>query len=549
MIDLGRAVDDVLDRRFRLAIALLCAFYLAVQIVYVLRLPLVMDEFQTASMFHQLRDHVPYRDFPPYKTTLGYYLILPGYLIAPGAWSGIMSAKLYLAVFNTAAIAASCLLLSRWFRRSAVAIACALLVSMTTFLEQSTSLRVDMMTAWFGVFSLLALLGRRPFVAGALAGASFLVSQKGIYFPIAGGLTLTAQWALLDRSRARFEAVVRFGFGAALPVSLYLGGWSLVAGREAVIGASIVSRAHIALAQVQDLHQFWFQSLFRNPAFYGLAVLGLGSLWVRRDASGRPDRDWIAGAWCGLVLLACLWHKQPWPYFLVFAGPPCFVLTAALLDGEAARRRGYSRALLAAIAALGIAHPLWRIPSVLARSSEPQRFSVEIAEKLLAPGESYLAGMHMVHTRPHAGGGRLNWLDTRRLAAIDRAEAEALVETLRGNPPKLVIWNYRIAALPPPLSTYLQENYGHFTGNVFLYSPMGRAGALPIAFAGEYLVVGADGQTLAIDGRALRPGESIHLEAGSHQATSEGAFRLALRPAFEAPPRKPDPLFTQVYNF
>ena len=96
-----------------------------------------------------------------------------------------MLSKFWLALINAAAIFASTLALTSIFSPPAALVGQLLLISVTTFLERSSEIRVDMLTAWFGLASFLLLLKRRWSIAGLLAGASFLVSQKGIYYMVA----------------------------------------------------------------------------------------------------------------------------------------------------------------------------------------------------------------------------------------------------------------------------------------------------------------------------------------------------------------------------
>ena len=61
----------VSKRRVVLIAAGLSLLYFAIQVVYISRLPLVMDEFDGANEAYQLLDLTPYKDYRPYKTVLG----------------------------------------------------------------------------------------------------------------------------------------------------------------------------------------------------------------------------------------------------------------------------------------------------------------------------------------------------------------------------------------------------------------------------------------------------------------------------------------------
>ncbi len=145
-------------RRVVLIAAGLSLLYLLIQAVYLWRLPLVMDEFDGANEAYQLLDLTPYKDYRPYKTVLGYYVQLPPLLLTSDPWTGLMLSKFWLALINAAAIFASTLALASIFSPPAALVGQLLLISVTTFLERSSEIRVDMLTAWFGLASFLLLL-------------------------------------------------------------------------------------------------------------------------------------------------------------------------------------------------------------------------------------------------------------------------------------------------------------------------------------------------------------------------------------------------------
>ena len=169
----------IVEEYFTPALALLCFVYLGIEFVYIARLPFVMDEFQGASEVYRLMSEIPYVDFKPYKTVLGYYLQLPPMLLSDDPWRQMMLVKQAMALATAGSIFLAARMLLRHFSSLSVFLATLMLVLMSTFLERSASLRVDMLTSLFGLFGLICLLDRRVLAAGVLAGLSFLVSQKG----------------------------------------------------------------------------------------------------------------------------------------------------------------------------------------------------------------------------------------------------------------------------------------------------------------------------------------------------------------------------------
>jgi hypothetical protein len=523
-------------------IGLLCLAYLALECAYVLRLPLVMDEFQGAFAVDRLSREVPYRDYRPYKTVLGYALQWPALRGAEALglelWGRMLAIKLWMAVATAGVLALAARRLARWLDPAAVVLGLAMLVSMSTFLERSAALRVDMLTALFGLGSLLALLDRRVASAGLLAGLSFLVSQKGVYYALAGGAGLALDWAWGGPSRVRMLRCIRFGAAAALPVALYLAAFALVAPAPS-IGTGVVANAtRIAFEDFYAMGHFWVQTVVRNPGFYaamaaGLAVLALRG--ARPGAAGERERV-VLGYGVTLVAL-CAWHKQPWPYFFVLLLPTGFVLASCGLEDALERLadrepRAWRLAALGFVA-IALLIPLSRVPRVLARDSEPQRVAVELASGILEPGDHYLGGLEFVFTHRQVPG--LSWLDGPRLAALDAQTPEEiarLVERFSTSRPRLVIWNYRIARLPEPLLGPIRATYAPLFGNVFIYSPALAAGAteLDLWFAGRYAVSGPSGSGVVVDGRTAAVGDEIHLEAGRHRVSAAAGHRLHLLP-------------------
>lgn len=542
-------------RQQRVAAALLalpCLAYFAVELVYVTQLPLGMDELHGASTVHKLRHAVPYVDFEPYKNVLGYYVQLPFLLLGKGLWEQMIAIKVGMAVITAASIYAAALALSRQLKASSVLLATLLLCCMSTFLERSAELRVDMLTSLAGLGSLVALLSGRFALAGALAGTSFLVSQKGVYFCAAGGVAVLAR--ALAPQRQRPQGALRdglvFGAAAVVPVALYFALFAALSSASIVADKSIgVARKMAMLDLYRTLHRFWWQTANHNPLFYGLAVLGIGAAFERSsrgagsDASAQRDRlVWSYGA---TVLVLCLSHKQPWPYFFVMLIPTLWVVIAVTIEHLA--RKGTVFWTVFALA--GVLVPLARGGDVLARDSRYLRYTIEVAEQLLAPGERYLAGIDMVHTRQQTRG--LGWLDRRKLETL-RKRSEPLIEQLRQSPPKLVIWSYRIEGLPDSVRRYLRSQYRPFWASVYTYAPTLATERFELAYGGRYAL--RDPKAVVIDGQKVAPGKSITLAAGPHQAERKGVRLQWLPPAalqkrLDPKLRKEQRLFDRVYDF
>jgi hypothetical protein len=547
---------------FALGTASLCAIYLLLQVLYVTRLPFVMDEFQGADTVVDLLRRVPYREYLPYKTLLGYYLQLPALLLGGLPWNGLVLTRLEMAFLNTGALCAAAVVLQRFYSRAAVTLGLAFTVLMSDFLERSSEIRVDMLTAWAGMFSLLAILAQRWMLAGLLAGLGFLVSQKGIYYCLAGAAACIV-WGLQLEGRPRPTALLRFGAGAAVSLSVYLAFWAGISSWEAVYQAVFVTPQVVAFGDLYDIRvAFWFQTISRNPAFYAIGLIGC--VHLMRGSADRPAlvRDRTLLAFALVLLTLAVLHRQPWPYFFVLIIPTLLVVAVSFFDrhlrapAEAEVRA--ASLVFPVLLLLGLLPPLRRIPVNLARDNGFQREMVELTDCVVGPGEGYLAGTDMV-INDRQPVGSLRWVDARRLETfrrLDDAALAAVIDSVRAAGIKVVIDNYRIRSLPPALVAYLDADYAQFWGNLRIYAPTIEPGesVKEVIFAGVYSAEAMSGAELTVDGVSVSPGTSIRLAAGPHRFTSNSGFRLRLRvPDCEAvlDPRYREPrdLFPDVYTY
>ncbi len=515
------AIDGYLARRFQPAIFLLVAFYSVLQIAYVAHLPLVMDEFDGAYEAYRLRSALPYRDFIPYKTVAGYYIQTLGTFFSPSVWGHIVAVKLEIVLMSAAMLAAAALYASRIFRRSAVATALLLLVVCSTFLERSSELRVDMLTAWAGLWSLLFLLRGRYIWAGVAAGASFLLSQKGALYIVSGGVAVLVQWLLEDRTRSGVQKLLSFIIASAAPVAAYLLLWGWATSFRSVLEATFLGGVRAAAVAVYDIRaHYWRQILLRDGGYFVLAALGLV-----RTLSARKV---VLFTYAISLLLEALLYNQPWPYFFVLIFPTLFVVHAALFD--AVDLKAWAAVVVVVLAVL---YPLRRVAIVLHRHNDYQRYNVEVASAVLGPRDPYLAGTDIIHdheqTLPELS--RLGAPMLVELRAAREPVLAGLLFRLDQRPPKLVIGNYRIYGLPRPLLVYLSRNYARLTGSIWCYAPLASSGtgAVSLRFPGRYWIDSKDRVT--IDARSYPAGVPVQLSAGKHALSAAAPVRLRLLPA------------------
>src|SRR5262245_29721434 len=356
-----------------------------------------------------------------------------------------MAIKLELVLLNAVMLAAAAFYLSRLVAPRGVAAALLLMVVCTNFLERSAELRVDMLTGWAGLWSLLLLLDRRAALAGALCGVSFLMSQKGALYVVAASVALMAILAIKD--------LVVFNAACAAVVAAYVAFWSAIAGPTAVLHATFTSAAGQALNVAYAIRgHFWWQFILRNPLYVALTVAAIWILFARHR---------LVAVYAAVLLLEGALYTQPWPYFFVLLLPAFLVLHAHVVEN-------LPRAAILALAIGGVIYPMLRIPIALARSNAYQRYNVRLASAMLGPDDTYLAGSDVVHDRrqPFPLVAHLDGQALDRLRRRGEPAARTIVAALDAAPPKLVIGNYRVYNLPPAVLRWIGLHYRRFSGSI-----------------------------------------------------------------------------------
>ncbi len=547
-------------RRFALIALVIGLAYLAMQVVYIERLPLVMDEFDGAYDAHQLLERIPYRDYQPYKTVLGYYLQLPPLLLTHDPWSGLIWSKMWLALINTTMIVGVTLTLATIFSPVAAILSELLIVCVSTFLERSSEIRVDMLTAWVGLISFLLVLRRRWLLAGLVAGASFLVSQKGIYYVISANAAAGAMWLFEARDRKTFRDLLVFNGGVVAAIAAYVALWSIVATPRTVVEATFLAPAGIALNNSYDLTEHWVRTLEQNPLYYGGAVVGLAMLAGARLLRRAWSTHLMVAAYGAMLFALCAWHRQPWPYFFVILIPTLMVVHTASIDVLTRTRFIHSRAALLALVVFGLAgvvYPLTFSSQIVTRNNVYQRYVVALTHSLLGRGDTYVAGSDLVYDREqaHVALRRLSEGQVNAMHAWPQQRLQTLIAEVERRRPKLEIVDYRTKRLPPELKQYMARRFDHFSASLSLYAPLVSASesTFDIWFDGEYRVEPDRGEAM-IDGRLLSRGTTLFLQRGVHRNGSSNAVRLRLVPAnlearLDPAMEKMAPMFAGVYDY
>jgi hypothetical protein len=580
---LSQAISQAFSAHL-LAIVVACTgIYAAVAALYVLRLPLIADEFDGAYDVHLLASKLPYADFKPYKTVLGYYLELPPLLLAHSVWDGLLGTKFMLTACNAVATIAAAMLAARRFSARAVVLALPMWLCMSDWVERSSELRVDALTSWAGLFGLFALLASRPALAGLLTGISFLVSQKGLYFLPSAVAGLAAILLLGDDRRANVGALGRFCIAYALTVLAYVGFWGAISSWRSTSNATFLAHRAIVFDDIYPhIRRFWLQSLRRNPFFYAATVASLLALGrrvladngtapaLRGGASSNErgkaahSRDAILFGYAAIFATCVLWHKQPWPYFFVMVVPTAFVVVVWAIEcawsgcerfADRPRARGWIAFLpltaLLAVCLLGGVQPALRVRKVLRLNNDYQHHMLTLASALVGPNEYYLAALDLLYTRTQSSAAlrRVSLARRRELSHRPRIASVEILTDLHDRPPKVLIRNDRFDSFPKAVNKYLRDNYTHFWGSIDLYAPRVRKGgsSIELLFPGEYRWTSKARRPAIIGADEVSDGTTLTLPRGQLEIKSAAEGRLVLQaPGVKA---QTDPRFRRQRGF
>src|SRR5690606_11921615 len=151
-----------------------------------------------------------------------------------------------------------------------------------------------------------------------------------------------------------------------------------------------LSRRTIALGDhYPEVRTFWNQTLVRNPSFYAWAALGLVGSWIgTATRNDRQDHSRNISIYATVLLLLCIWHKQPWPDFFVLLLPTASVVAVDFLDRLAQLRYGVAIVFSTLVLGCSMFLALLRVPLVLSRTNEQQRETVLLGEELVSESQS-----------------------------------------------------------------------------------------------------------------------------------------------------------------
>lgn len=592
---------------FHSSLILLCLAYLTFEFYLIPHLRLAADESWFASHIYHYTYQLPYRDFPPYKTILGYYLYSVPFFFSHDILTPLFYIKKEIAVLNTLFLGTTAWMLSRIFKPAAVLFTLAMLLSSHFFLIYSVDLRVDMLTAWLGLFAFILALRERISLGGLILAASFLVSQKALWFFLAINAALGMYWLFAARDKQRFLQWVVFNLFTLIPIALYLIVWSVITNSHDVLNSVFYESFSVAKMTIFATLWYpgWQTALWNSPLLFLLWPITWLSLFTTPAVTDTTQRvRWLTAIFANIILLLVIQYQQPFSYNLVYAVPALlllysdffswlmdyfqqktqitlkprawFWLTALICIGLYGimlmfglpptyliitfipvmlwyipkMPQSILPILLGFIlVGVGIFYPLSNIKPMLAQTDNGyQTRMIRLAHSLLNNQETYVAGIPFLYStmQPIAGMKNLITPALQYLHTPDKALEYMLMTSLymeprteqqvcadfEKTPVKLIINNYRIAALPQTIQTYLDNHYLHFWGSIYLYAPViaKNTTTFSLLFSGKYTVLAPQGSRVNIDSKSFTTGTVIYLNTGIHHSKTKMDYRLKLLP-------------------
>ncbi|MBA3660836.1 MAG: hypothetical protein H0W64_03845 [Gammaproteobacteria bacterium] len=253
-----------------------------------------------------------------------------------------------------------------------------------------------------------------------------------------------------------------------------------------------------------------------------------------------------------LMIVLLIFFKIPLFYFLLLSLPVIlyFVFRPSKILNTALIKVRYF-ILSIPILFVGFIYPLIIFTQqALRQTGQYQRAHIFAAEALLKDKTDYIAGVDLLPSRSqpinglkHLMGPAIDFLyqPTPSLRAVmlpsldqdQLATVDSIKDAIATSQVKFYINNYRMMALPPHLKIYLQANYQHFWGSIYLYAPQfsPQNSDIFIKFSGKYRIDSY--RDVYLNGMQLTNGETTYLSQGHYRANSKGDYRLVLIPTIE----------------
>jgi hypothetical protein len=291
---------------------------------------LLSAQFTWCHHIYQFTIHTPYLDFPPYKTVLGYYLLSVPLYFVHGVLTPLFYIKDEIALINALFIGGLAFYAVRLFQPRAVFYTLVLIIANQLFLIFSTELRVDMLTSWLCLVSILLLVNARNAWAGVFIALAFLTSQKALWYILGTNLAL-GLYCLAYRDGAKnFRAIVVFNLMMMAVISVYLAFWAGVSSWHEVLRSVFYEGyTQSKINFYTDSSNLYWSYILRHGCLL-ILLLPLTLLCLFQQQLSRQRFLLMTYGLLSLGIVCS--YKQFFPYNTVFLLPAYFVVFAEFIS-------------------------------------------------------------------------------------------------------------------------------------------------------------------------------------------------------------------------
>jgi len=283
------------------------------------------------------------------------------------------------------------------------------------------------------------------------------------------------------------------------------------------------------------LYAAFFTSLYNQPSLFDLGMANKKSIAI-------ASLVYLAG-------LILLYFYLDFPSAYLMAGLIPMLICASLThDADANIRRIFTQIIFYIGFLMGVFFPIIRfICNSVEMDYRYQQSMVRLLTNLLSDGGAYIAGVPLVYNIPqpipglvHLVGPSIEYMakPSEKLYSLVSLSSMYLaptsvpevIQSIENAPVKLYVDNNRFHLLSKRLHRYLDTQYQHYWGSIFLYAPEIQPGhhEIRIKFAGNYKV-NAD-SAITLDKIKWQPDSIIHLAEKIYISDAKTMYRLELIP-------------------
>lgn len=494
-------------------------FGLLLYILLAIFRPFISDEFHEAHLVNGLFDQIPYWEKVYYKNVLGYYIKFPFLRLGLDWWNSLIASRIFLSITFVSSLFLTLKLNLDWARGESICMGFLVTLFFTQNLAHASSYRVDMLTMIFGLFALNCILNKKLIWAGVLASISFLISQKGGIYCLAGA------FAILWSSENRIKDLSKYSVAGIMVALIYIIFWSVGSDFKSVLKIMFVNDTNMITNAGYSIRHYWIRSFATNPYIYIFILLGFLTPRMSKEKSKKRIQILVFSF---IVFLICLSLGQPWPYYFVLLTPVILFNIIIFLDFFF--KKNEKMAILCC--SISIFHCSVAFFLTQNISNDYQKYNLKLMEKILNKNDKYIAGLnlHPSYVQPLPELEALHKIQRDNLATFSSREKEKLVDSIKINPAKVLISNYRTLSLSDYLLKALYNQYVHWHANVFVYGHLLAPSDTTKynGIKGRYFIDSDTGYSIKINDTLYQVGNYVELDKGSFKVETDHNFILRL---------------------